>query len=366
MSKIPIAIVGAVSALVLAVTIVGGAVALDAGVIFQMSSSTSSTGGEYECEVEDSGALRSAIIGNTGWDDPQIENATIVYLTAAQRGLGDQGAIIGLITAYQESHLYTYANFNVPESREYDHDRIGEDHDSLGIFQQRPSMGWGTISQLMSADYASGKFYDKLVTISGWESMPPGEAAQAVQISAFPDRYANHIGLATTILEHFKTYVACAPVDGEWTHPVPAGTFWGGYRTSERPGHDGIDIGADKGAEIVAASAGTVIRSKCDAQLNGADYSCDVDGSAEVSGCGWYVDIEHADGTATRYCHMMSQPLVDVGDTVTTGQLIGYLGSSGNSGAPHLHYETHTGAPADSSNATDPIAFMSERGADVG
>jgi murein DD-endopeptidase MepM/ murein hydrolase activator NlpD len=367
MSKIPIAIVGAVCALVLAVTIVGGAVALDAGLIFQMSSSTTSgSGGEYECEVDDPDALRSAVYGNSGWEDVQIDNATIVYLVAAERGLGDQAAFVGLITAYQESRLYNHANFNVPESREYDHDKIGDDHDSVGIFQQRPSSGWGAVKDLMNPEYAAGKFYDKLVTIDGWESMEPTEAAQAVQISGFPEAYAAWEDYAANAIEHFTEHVTCTPVGGEWTHPVPAGTFWGGYRTSERPGHDGIDIGADKGAEIVAASAGTVIRSKCDAQLNGADYSCDVDGSASVSGCGWYVDIEHADGTATRYCHMMSQPLVGVGDTVTTGQLIGYLGSSGNSGAPHLHFETHTGAPADSSNATEPIAFMSERGVDVG
>lgn len=366
MTKIPIAVVGVICTLVLAVAIIGGGIAIDAGLIFQASATTSSTGGDYECEVEDADALRSAIIGNTGWDDSQVDNAIVVYLTGAQRGLGDQGAIIGIITAYQESHLYTYANFNVPESRDYDYDKIGSDHDSVGVFQQRPSAGWGTVSQLMSTDYAAGKFYDKLVTIDDWESMPPGDAAQAVQISAYPDRYANHIGLATTVLEHFKTYIICTPVGGEWTHPVPDGTFWGGFRTGDRPDHDGIDIGGDKGAEIVAASAGTVIRSKCDAQLHGDDYSCDIDGSAKVTGCGWYVDIEHADGTSTRYCHMMSQPLVDVGDTVTTGQLIGYLGSSGNSGAPHLHFETHTDAPVDSSNATEPITFMAERDVDVG
>ncbi|MFG3342415.1 M23 family metallopeptidase [Glycomyces sp. NPDC048151] len=366
MSKIPVAVVGVICTLVLAVAIIGGGIAIDAGLIFQASSTTSSTGGEYECEIEDRDALRSAITGNTGWDEAQLDNAIVVYLTAAQRGLGDQGAIIGIITAYTESHLYTYANFNVEESLGYEHDKIGEDHDSVGVFQQRPSAGWGTVSQLMSTDYAAGKFYDKLVTIDGWQSMPPGEAAQAVQISAFPDRYADHVDMATTILDHFKTYVTCTPVGGDWVNPLPSGTFWGGYRTSDRPDHQGIDIGADKGAEILAASAGTVVTSKCDAELHGNEYSCDIDGSGEVLGCGWYVDIEHAGGFVTRYCHMVSQPLVAVGDTVSTGQLIGYVGSSGNSGAAHLHYETHVGgAPATKANSREPLAFMAERGVDL-
>jgi murein DD-endopeptidase MepM/ murein hydrolase activator NlpD len=367
MLKIPAAVIGALVMLVLTVAVLGGAISMDAGLAWMgLNTRSTASGGEFECAIDDPDALRSAVYGNSGWDDTQIDNATTVYLVAAERGLGDQAAIIGLITAYQESRYYNYANTGVPESLEYNHDKTGSDHDSVGIFQQRPSAGWGTVRDLMNPEYATGKFYDKLVTIDEWESMEPTEAAQAVQISAFPDAYARWVAYAENAIKHFTEHITCTPVGGEWTHPVPEGTFWGGYRTSERPGHDGIDIGADKGAEIVAASAGTVIRSKCDAQLGGAEYSCDVDGSASVLGCGWYVDIEHSDGTATRYCHMMSQPLVDVGDTVATGQLIGYIGSSGNSGAPHLHFEAHTGTPADSSNATEPIGFMSERGVDVG
>ncbi len=65
----------------------------------------------------------------------------------------------------------------------------GGDRDSVGLFQQRPSQGWGTVEQVGDPRYASGKFYDRLVTIPDWESMRVTDAAQAVQISAFPELY---------------------------------------------------------------------------------------------------------------------------------------------------------------------------------
>ena len=65
------------------------------------------------------------------------------------------------------------------------------DRDSLGIFQMRPSMGWGTPQQLNDIDYQINKFYDVLLQVPGWEEMRPGTAAQRVERSAFPLRYHN-------------------------------------------------------------------------------------------------------------------------------------------------------------------------------
>ena len=368
-SQIPAAASGALAALVLAVAFGGGAVSPQSGMSSHLQSASIGVDGKYECAIGDPTALRSAVHGDSGWDETQIDNATVVYLAAIERGLGDQAAFIALIAAYQESRLYNYANFNVDESLEYDYDKIGQDHDSVGIFQQRPGSGWGSVEDLMNPEHAAGEFYDRLLTIDGWESMEPSETAQAVQaVPVSADGYAWWEGYAASAVGNLSDHITCPPVGGPWTRPVPSGEFWGGFRTSERPEHDGVDIGAEKGAEIVAASIGRVVRVRCDAQLGKKDYSCDVDGSAEVSGCGWYVDIEHADKSianksVTRYCHMMSQPLVAVGDIVEGGELIGYMGSSGNSSAPHLHFETHVGgAPATSENAVPPIEFMAERG----
>lgn len=63
------------------------------------------------------------------------------------------------------------------------------DRDSLGIFQMRPSMGWGTPAQITTIDYAINTFYDRLLLVRGWETLRPGDAAQAVERSAYPDRY---------------------------------------------------------------------------------------------------------------------------------------------------------------------------------
>ncbi|TLW89735.1 NlpC/P60 family protein [Saccharomonospora piscinae] len=75
------------------------------------------------------------------------------------------------------------------------------DRDSLGIFQMRPSMGWGTPAQVTDPTYAINKFYDVLEAIPGWESLRPGDAAQAVERSAFPDRYHEWEPMAVYLVE---------------------------------------------------------------------------------------------------------------------------------------------------------------------
>ncbi len=155
------------------------------------------------------------------------------------------------------------------------------------------------------------------------------------------------------------------PPDAEWTRPIDA-PVTSQFRSEERPSHHGVDMAAPRGAEIYAASAGVVIVAECNASLDGEPYSCDVDGSPEVGGCGWYVKVLHAGVFATLYCHMETRPEVEVGDAVVTGQLLGHVGSSGNSSEPHLHFETQVGndvVPPNSNSAVDPIFFMEERGA---
>jgi uncharacterized protein YraI len=143
-----------------------------------------------------------------------------------------------------------------------------------------------------------------------------------------------------------------------WTSPI-AGGVGSGFRTKDRPTHDGIDVAATKGTPIRATAAGTVITAVCNASTN----NCDVDGSLKVGGCGWYVEIQHPGKVVTRYCHMVKRPAVKVGDKVTAGQTIGYVGSSGNSSGPHLHFEVHTSAaPALRTNAVEPVAFLKTKG----
>ena len=69
------------------------------------------------------------------------------------------------------------------------HEGTGSDHDSVGLFQQRPSMGWGTVQEIMTPSKSASVFYSRLKDVQGWESMSPGRAAQSVQRSATPTAY---------------------------------------------------------------------------------------------------------------------------------------------------------------------------------
>lgn len=143
-----------------------------------------------------------------------------------------------------------------------------------------------------------------------------------------------------------------------WVAPIGGGVG-SGFRTKDRPTHDGVDIAATRGTPIRSAAAGTVITSEC----NVSTGSCDSDGSLKIKGCGWYVEIQHADRVVTRYCHMVRKPAVSVGQRVRVGQVIGYVGTSGNSSGPHLHFEVHTTAPpATRTNAVEPTAFLRSKG----
>jgi murein DD-endopeptidase MepM/ murein hydrolase activator NlpD len=154
---------------------------------------------------------------------------------------------------------------------------------------------------------------------------------------------------------------APAPVPasvGDWQLPVAAGLV-SGFRTVERPSHDGVDLSAARNTPIVSVAAGTVIRVVCNVSAG----SCDVDGNRTLSGCGWYVEVQHAGNIVTRYCHMVRRPLVVVGQTVAKGQVLGHVGTSGSSSGPHLHFEVHLNAPpATRANAVSPITFMQARG----
>ena len=107
----------------------------------------------------------------------QAENAALIVALSVHRGMPARAASIALATAYQESKIY-----NIEHG----------DRDSIGLFQQRPSQGWGSVEQILDPVYAINAFYDALDQVDGYESMPITEAAQAVQRSAFPSAYADH------------------------------------------------------------------------------------------------------------------------------------------------------------------------------
>ncbi|MGN9778461.1 hypothetical protein ACTMS0_22235 [Micromonospora sp. H33] len=135
-----------------------------------------------------------------GLTQMQMDNAKIIVDVGVGMKMPRRALVVAIATAMQESTLLNYANGGVPESQNYPHQATGWDHDSVGLFQQRPSSGWGTVAQLMRPAYAARAFYTALREIPGWQEMSIAGAAQAVQVSAFPDAYAQHEVRATTIV----------------------------------------------------------------------------------------------------------------------------------------------------------------------
>lgn len=121
---------------------------------------------------------------------------------AAKRlGVGAKGAKIGVATALVESGnpMKMWANRAVPESLKYRHDAIGSDYDSVGLFQQRDNGAWGEVWQRMDPYESAAMFFRQLHTFK-WQDMEPGAAAQKVQVSAFPGRYAQQMNLAEDLV----------------------------------------------------------------------------------------------------------------------------------------------------------------------
>ncbi|MFE3907538.1 C40 family peptidase [Streptomyces sp. NPDC059153] len=114
----------------------------------------------------------------------QVPNAQTIVASGISLDIPKKGQVIALATAMQESRL---RNLNYG------------DRDSLGLFQQRPSQGWGSAQQIHDPVYASEQFYKALLKVDGWQQMTVTQAAQAVQKSGWPDAYAKWESLATAL-----------------------------------------------------------------------------------------------------------------------------------------------------------------------
>ena len=145
----------------------------------------------------------------------QAEHAATIAAVAARRGLPARAVTIAIATAFQESDLN-----NLPHG----------DRDSAGLFQQRPSQGWGTFAQVTDPVHASQRFFDALVAVPGWQSLAITRAAQAVQRSAFPDAYQQHADAARTL---------ALVLTGKAPHALSC-TVRASDEVRQRPGSDGL------------------------------------------------------------------------------------------------------------------------------
>lgn len=137
------------------------------------------------------GDPRCTVVSSTGdkhtFTPEQTLNASIVSAEALARDMDHRASVVALATAQQESELV-----NIDYG----------DRDSVGLFQQRPSQGWGTIEEIMDPHYATVAFYNHLEHVD-YHSMSVTQAAQAVQQSGVPDGYAKHEGSSTALTDAF-------------------------------------------------------------------------------------------------------------------------------------------------------------------
>ncbi|MGM0697439.1 MAG: hypothetical protein ACQEVD_01180 [Actinomycetota bacterium] len=182
----------------LAVTALSAAV-LTGGV--SLATATSATADPISGGVSQEGEAAQSDAGSTGGiDDPdelseeQIDNARTIIGVGKGADLSKEAQTIAVMTALQESSL---------------NDLDGGDRDSAGAFQQRPSMNWGSADEVTDTVYASKAFYGVdsgtdnpgLTQIDNWESIEPGDAAQEVQHSGYPDAYDKWEPLAKKLVD---------------------------------------------------------------------------------------------------------------------------------------------------------------------
>ncbi|MFH5823109.1 M23 family metallopeptidase [Georgenia sp. AZ-5] len=305
--------------------------------------------------------------------------ATIITVGSRTDGVGRDGLLVALMAALTESRLLMYANTGAyPASATYPHDADGADHDSLGLFQMRPAAGWGSVADLMDPTYQARAFFGGptgpnggsprgLLDIPDWDQLPKGAAAQAVEVSAYPDRYARYEPVAEAILAALTAppavigesgpdraggvSAAALPATTATVFPLPAGTWTHtspfGMRLHPILGvrrlHAGVDLAAPAGTPVLATAAGRVVA---------AGYSGDLGNRLVL--------VHDVDGelVASVYGHLGDGGIrVAVGDLVAAGAHIGDVGSTGMSTGPHLHFQIHRGGP--DASPVDPAGWLS-------
>lgn len=249
--------------------------------------------------------------GNVSLNAEQLQNAGIISQVGYGLGASYRDVLIALMTAMQES---TLRNLNYG------------DRDSIGLFQQRNA--WGSREDRLNPFESARMFFEGgrggqrgLFDFKDRDQMSLTQAAQAVQVSAFPSAYAKWEDMARAILSGGGAIPPAGP--GGFIRPVsgPITSKYGMRRhpiTGQYKLHDGTDIAAPRGTMVKAAQSGRVAR---------ASYA---------TGYGNWVILDHAGGLQTAYAHLDGFR-VGAGQMVGRGQGLGPVGMTGYTTGPHLH-----------------------------
>lgn len=307
----------------------------------------------------------------------QAKDRNVSTWISVGKGMGvpDLGIQIGIATILVESGGLNLASKAVPESMRYPHDsnRVlyppdgvpAGDHDSIGTAQQRVIGGtwWPTVEQGMKVDVQAAAFYKRLLELD-WQSMSFGAAAQAVQVSAYPDRYVMRRGEAIELFNRLSgaaqpigvdgttgcsdtTVPVGAVVSGAWANPVKPAPYiivshWGPRGLTDLFGRN-FHYGED-----LAVPLGTPVHAACTGKTIGAGWVQGGGGNQVLLDCGG--------GITVKLMHN-SKILTRVGAPVKAGELVALSGSTGFSTAPHVHVQVEqNGEPI------PPLPFFKARG----
>ena len=175
--------------------------------------------------------------------DTQARNASLIAAIAVRRGMPAHAATIGLATALQESKLYNVR---------------GGDRDSLGLFQQRPSQGWGTRAEVLDPVHATNSFYDALVRVDGYNALPVTVAAQRVQRSGYPSAYAVYEddarALASALTGYSPAAFSCHLPPPEGRSAAPAARRAVALRRALVPGFGAVRVTVGPGGTLRVAA----------------------------------------------------------------------------------------------------------------
>ncbi|WXW92552.1 tape measure protein [Streptomyces phage Enygma] len=254
----------------------------------------------------------AGIYGGINLSAEQMKNAATIIGVGKGMGANTNDLIVSIMTAMQESNIR-----NLPYG----------DRDSIGLFQQRPSQGWGTKEQILTPSYAATKFFEHLLAMKGRSKLSLTQQAQAVQRSGFPGAYAKWEDMAKAVVA--ATTFQALTGNGGFRRPVqgPVSRDYAHHSNLPRA----TDFGVGVGTPVMSAMNG-IVQTSTDLRGNG---------NGGYRSYGRYITV--ANGMdRTLYAHL-SQRGVRAGQTVRAGQIIGYSGNTGNSTGPHLHFETWRG-----------------------
>ena len=186
-------------------TLAGGAIAAPAlaaqhtpGVQAASTTATASTTASDSGSVDTDTLIPLGVQGEQSritLSGEQTDNVKGIIAATKKNGMDERAAVVAIATALQESKLENLGHLG---------DR--NDHDSQGLFQQRPSSGWGTVEPITDVEYSTTAFLTGLLAVDGWQDMPLTEAAQTVQVSAYPDHYAQwETQAAELVAQHWNS-----------------------------------------------------------------------------------------------------------------------------------------------------------------